>query len=321
MAEESKELTRPAPRELSKPGFAFLPKTWEELYGYAKEIANTDFVPKALQGKPGAVLAAWQTGQEVGLPPMAALQSIAIINGRPSIHSAGFWALITSHPLCEWFKETPPDEALKQGYGECTIKRRGNPHEITRRFSMEEAKTAGLLGKDNWKNYPGDMLQNRARHRAGDDAIPEALQGLLPSDIARDIPPEPRDVTPQPIATPQPLENKANEPKRRVHDAQTDGGDPRPDGDRPSAMDGESTNKTVKAPRGDKSKDASALPEHEATDPKPSKEDLAILKIDSYEKETWPEGSVLNDLIRGLDQDAQIRVCKHWSARQKEVNV
>ena len=188
MAEETSVIKRE--RNLAEPGFAFLPQTYSELWSYAKEIASTDFVPKAFRGQPGAVLAAWQTGKEVGLPPMAALQSIAIINGRPSIHSAGYWALITSHPLCEWFKESPPDEALRQGYGECSIKRRGNPQVITRRFTMEEAKKADLIGKDNWQKYPGDMLQNRARHRCGDDAIPEACQGLLPADIARDISPE-----------------------------------------------------------------------------------------------------------------------------------
>lgn len=204
MAEEQLPVQQKTQRELAKPGFAFLPKTWEELYGYAKEICSSDFVPRALQGKPGAVLAAWQTGMEVGLPPMASLQSIGIINGRPSIHSNGYWALIVSHPLCEWFTETPPDLALKQGYGECTVKRRGNPHPVTRRFTMEEAKTAGLLVKDNWKNYPGDMLQNRARHRAGDDALPEACLGVLPSDVARDLPPEPRDITPQDEPKPRP---------------------------------------------------------------------------------------------------------------------
>src|SRR3990170_3744818 len=200
-------------RPLAKAGFAFLPQTWEQLYNYAKEISQTDFVPKNMFGKPGAVLACWQKGQEVGLPPMASLESIAIINGRPAIHSNGYWSLITSHPLCEWFNETPPDEALKQGYGECTIKRRGNPHPVVRRFSMEEAKTASLLTKDNWKNYPGDMLQNRARHRAGDDAIPEAAQGLIPADIAQDL--EPRDVTPakeEPLKIPQAVKEDGNEP-------------------------------------------------------------------------------------------------------------
>jgi hypothetical protein len=216
MAEDnSQQVAVREQRPLAEAGFTFLPKSYEELWSYAKEVSNTDFVPRALRGQPGAVLAAWQTGKEVGLPPMASLQSIAIINGRPSIHSNGYWALLTSHPLCEWFKETPPDEALQQGFGECTIKRKGNPHVITRRFTMEEAKTAQLLGKDNWKNYPGDMLQNRARHRAGDDAIPEACQGLLPSDIARDL--EPVDVTPEPerkqITQPQPLKKESENAK------------------------------------------------------------------------------------------------------------
>jgi len=162
-----------------------------------------------MQGKPGAILAAWQTGQELGLGPMASLQSIAIINGRPSIHSAGYWALITSSPLCDWFQEDPPEQALKQGFGSCTIKRRGNSAPIARTFSLEEAKAAGLLSKDNWKLYPGVMLMQRARHRAGNDAIPEATQGLLPSDIAVDL--EPQDEAPaiagveHQLQRPQPL--------------------------------------------------------------------------------------------------------------------
>jgi len=228
MSEDSnQQLPARAPeRPLAHAGFAFLPQTWEQLFAYAKEICRTEFVPKSMRDVPGAVLAAWQTGKEVGLPPMAALQSVAIINGRPSIHSNGYWALITSHPLCEWFTELPPDEALEKGYGECTIKRRGNPHPITRRFSMAEAKTADLIGKDNWKKYPGDMLQNRARHRCGDDAIPEACLGLLPSDVARDLEPiETTVVNPErkEIAAPKP---KHPEPKKETANAdQHRGGD------------------------------------------------------------------------------------------------
>src|SRR5690348_1374838 len=212
-------------RPLPEAGFTFLPQTWEQLYSYAKEIANTEFVPSSIRGKPGAVLAAWQTGKEVGLPPMASLSSIAIINGRPSIHSNGYWALITSHPLCEWFTELPPHEALEKGYGECTIKRRGNPHPIIRRFTMAEAKTADLIGKDNWKKYPGDMLQNRARHRCGDDAIPEACQGLLPADVARDLEPIETTVVNErvQIAAPKP---KNPEAKKETAHADQPGGEP-----------------------------------------------------------------------------------------------
>lgn len=295
---EKKELVK-RERPLAKHGFTFLPTTWTELYSYAKEIAATDFVPKSMQGKPGAVLAAWQKGQEVGLPPMSALENIAIINGRPSIHSNGYWSLITSHPLCEWFTETPPDVALKQGYGECSIKRKGNPHVIVRRFSLEEAKTAGLLGKDNWKNYPGDMLQNRARHRAGDDAIPEAAQGLLPSDVAQDL--EPRDVTPakeEPLQIPQPREEaKAQEPKEPADDG---GG-------------------AKEASPKERAKQPADKPEIQQT-PETRKAE-ALAWIEFSDDETFLDGGKtwLNAALKGLSQNEQLEVCRAFNDRNKKI--
>lgn len=290
--EEQDTKPEPMPKQerlLAKKGFSFLPTTWTELYSYAKEISQTDFVPKTMTGKPGAVLAAWQTGQEVGLPPMAALSSITIINGRPSIHSDGYWALITSHPLCEWFKETPPDDALKQGYGECTIKRLGNPHPVVRRFSMDEAKTAGLIGKDNWKNYPGDMLQNRARHRAGSDAIPEATQGILPADIARDL--EPRDVTPQtePLKIPQAVDTGDDVGQR-------------------AAEAGSENDK-----RDDLPKDRKQPAQTE------SKKDAALGWVETAPNAEIMDNNGLNSYLRGLKQDEQLEVCRAYNARRQEI--
>jgi hypothetical protein len=198
----------PVPREqrpLAKAGFVFLPQTWESLFAYAKEIAGTEFVPNDLRGKPGAVLAAWQFGQEIGLAPMAALQSIAVINGRPSLWGDGALAIVRSSPLCEYIHELAPDQALEKGYGECTVKRRDDDVPITRRFTKAMAEQAGLWGgksKDPdkkkfepWFLYPGRMLQMRARAWAMRDAIPEALRGSAIREEVEDI--EPRDVTPQ----------------------------------------------------------------------------------------------------------------------------
>lgn len=229
MAEEGKDVTTqssqpPArqPRVLEKAGFTFLPKTWEDLYAYAKEIAQTDFVPNDMRGKPGAVLAAWQFGQEIGLAPMAALQSVAVINGRPSLWGDGALAIVRSNPLCEYIRELAPDEALAKGYGECTVKRHDDAVPITRRFTKAMAEQAGLWGGKSqdaakkkfepWFNYPGRMLQMRARAWAMRDAIPEALRGI---SIREEIEDAPRDVTPESsprqIQTPQPLMEKVDE--------------------------------------------------------------------------------------------------------------
>ena len=308
---EKKEIIARAPRPLVKAGFTFLPDTWESLYAYAKEISQTDFVPKSMIGKPGAVLACWQKGQEVGLPPMAALESIAIINGRPSIHSYGYWSLIISHPLCEWFRETAPDEALKQGYGECTIKRRGNLHEVTRRFSMEEAKAAGLLTKDNWKNYPGDMLQNRARHRAGDDAIPEAAQGLLPADVARDIPEEPRDVTPEPLKIPRPIKEPSNgQPAVASSSKPTDSENEAPgEAHQEEAEPGQATEAAA---------NGESKPEKE---PEKSVEEVALEEIAGYTAATFPNPKDINHFLKGQPGKVQARICAEYNRKKRELGL
>ena len=190
---------------LAGEGMALMPRNFEEMLNFAQMIAATDFVPRDFQGKAGAVLAAVQFGNELGLTPMAALQSVAIVNGRPSLWGDGALAVLKSHPLCEWVHELGPDEALAKGFGECSVKRRGDDQVVTRRFSKEMAEQAGLWGgksKDAskkqyepWFLYPGRMLMMRARSWAMRDAIPEAFRGIHIAEEARD---EPRDVTPQP---------------------------------------------------------------------------------------------------------------------------
>lgn len=167
---------------------AFRPKNWEELWNFAKLISTTDFVPQSFRGNAGAVLAAVQMGHEVGLPPMSSLRWIAVVKGTPTVWGDGFWSLITNHPKCESFDELEPDEALRVGYGQCTIKRVGIKKPFTRKYTKEMAEKAGLWGGKGateekrqysvWYTNPGRMLQMRARALCGRDAIPEATGGL-----------------------------------------------------------------------------------------------------------------------------------------------
>jgi hypothetical protein len=134
------------------------PSSFGEAMEIAKLISESDFAPRDYRGKPANVLIAIQQGLDVGLKPMQALQSIAVVNGKPSVYGDAALALALSSGQIESLKETDDGTTAT-----CSIKRRGL-EPVTRTFSMDDAKTAGLLGKAGpWTNYPKRMRQMRAR--------------------------------------------------------------------------------------------------------------------------------------------------------------
>jgi hypothetical protein len=68
-------------------------------------------------------------------------------------------------------------------------------------WDMERAKRAGLAGRDNWKNYPRQMLTARVISEGINAIFPGATGGLMTPEEAADLPPEApeRDVTPKPL--------------------------------------------------------------------------------------------------------------------------
>ena len=98
-------------------------------------------------------------------------------------------ALVRGSGLLEYIKEEPTDAGCT-----CTVKRRGED-EVCRSFSMEDAKRAGLAGKQGpWAQYPKRMLQMRARSWALRDVFPDVLKGVYIAEEARDMPTE-KDIT------------------------------------------------------------------------------------------------------------------------------
>lgn len=186
-----------------KQNFSLAPKDLDEAMRFADMLAGSSIVPKDYIGKPGNCLVAIQWGMELGLQPMQAMQSIAVINGRPSLWGDAMLALVKAHPAFEWIKEEC-DGAVAT----CTIKRRGEP-EVVQSFSLEEAKRAGLTGKQGpWAQYPKRMLQMRARGFALRDAFPDALRGVVSAEEARDTPTE-RDMGAAEVVSSRPAQPAA----------------------------------------------------------------------------------------------------------------
>lgn len=150
-----------------------------------KMISRASFCPKEFRGKPEEVLCAIQYGMEIGLSPMQAIQSIAVINGKPSIYGDGLIGLCLSFSECEYINEHFDEKTMT---AVCKVKRKGRP-EVVSIFSKEKAMNAKLWGKDGpWKTYPERMLQMRARGFALRDVFADRLKGIIAAEEARDYP-------------------------------------------------------------------------------------------------------------------------------------
>lgn len=207
-AADTKKATQTLPAKVPvRMGVA--PTNIEEGWRLAQFIAQSELVPKGYRGRPADVLVAIQYGMEVGLPPMAALHSIYVTNGRPSLWGDGFLAVIMASPRykdhAEYYivdgneKEflVASDLAKDDTMAVTTFWRTDSARPRTATFSIAKAKKAGLWTKAGpWQEYPDRMLKYRARGFAGHDAFPDVLRGITMVEIARDEPPI--DVEPEP---------------------------------------------------------------------------------------------------------------------------
>lgn len=172
---------------------AFSPKSLQEAMEFAELISKSSMIPKDYVNNPGNILVAMQWGMEIGLHPLQGLQSIAVINGRPSLWGDAALALVLASPVCEYVDESASDAT----HGVCEVKRKGDaPH--VQVFTIDDAKKAGLWGKAGpWTTYPSRMLIMRARSWALRDKFTDVLRGLALAEEIRDI--EPVDVMPKPM--------------------------------------------------------------------------------------------------------------------------
>lgn len=188
MTEENKQVALNADHSVTNLNMGFMvANTLDDAMKIAAIIAKSEICPLKMKDKPGDVMVAMQLGAELGLKPMAAIQNIAVINGRPSVWGDALLAVCRQSPQFEWITETYIKE--RNGY-ECIVKRKGNPP-ITGNFDEVDAKKAALWTKQGpWTQYPKRMLQMRARGFALRDAFPDLLRGIITREEATDYPEE-----------------------------------------------------------------------------------------------------------------------------------
>jgi hypothetical protein len=186
----------------------------EEMFRFAEMVALSGLAPKGID-KPASICTAIQMGLEIGLSPMQALQSIAVINGRPGIYGDAAKALVESSGLMtaydQWFEldgkklttadgfnRTPTVAELKsESLMCCVMSKRGERPPLVTTFSVGDAKAAGLWGKTGpWSQYPPRMLMFRARGFNLRDNFGDVLKGLRSVEELRDMPEAEESPTP-----------------------------------------------------------------------------------------------------------------------------
>jgi len=204
--------------QLTTTNRGFAPTTLTEAMTFSDMLANSSMVPKAYQGKPQDILVCVQWGMEMGLAPMQALQNIAVINGKPSVYGDAAMALVQASPVCEDVEEFFEGEGTPNPVAVCVAKRKGRKP-VTARFSVEDAKRAGLWGKQGpWSSYPKRMMQMRARGFALRDAFPDVLKGMITAEEAQDYPEEAkprqmaRPANPLDMVAPTPMIEQTSNP-------------------------------------------------------------------------------------------------------------
>ena len=164
---------------------AGIPHTLGSAYALCEQLAQLgDAIPKTLRGAPGKIMAVVKAGAEMGIPPMRAMNSIYLFDGNVIMGAHLMAGLAQSHPDCSMFLVTDGDnEAVAE------VRRRSWPEGkiATFRYTMDQARKAGLANKAMWQKHQASMLRARVTGIAARAVFADVMAGVYTRDEGREM--------------------------------------------------------------------------------------------------------------------------------------
>ena len=169
---------------------AIVPTTIEETFRLAELVHQSGLAPWQLKSA-AAVTVVFLKGLEIGLPPMAAMETIGVINGKACLHSDGIPALLWSRgfKIKEWYEN---EGDLDNHVAHCKITRpEGDEYEF--KYSAQDARDNGLWqtepkvrdkhgamvdNKSPWYLFQKRMTRMRCRGWLARDCASDVLKGI-----------------------------------------------------------------------------------------------------------------------------------------------
>jgi hypothetical protein len=120
----------------------------------AELLAKSGFFPSYSEA--AKAFAVIQAGRELNLGPFTSLKELYIVNTKLGMSAALAGALVKRSNRYDY-------RIVEHTNQSCSVEFFQNGKSIgVSTFTMNDAQTAGLLGKDVWKKYPRNMLFARA---------------------------------------------------------------------------------------------------------------------------------------------------------------
>lgn len=144
---------------------------------------KSGFLPTSIKTPEQAVIIMLK-GRELGLAPMHAFSSIAVVDGKPTMSAELMLSLI--------FKNVPGAivDYLVSDSEQCVIEaKRPNCKKAKFSFTVQDAERAKLLNKGPWITYRAAMLRARCISSMARAVFPDALSGIVytPEELGAEI--------------------------------------------------------------------------------------------------------------------------------------
>lgn len=159
-----------------------VPASFAEQMHMATVLSDSSLLPAHLRGKPANVLVILQGARALDVSAFWALQSMHVVEGKLGLSAELMRALVNKAGHKFTVKVRTAEKAVVE------IHRKDKAEPYTAEFTAEDAKTAELLGKGNWKKYVKSMLVARATSIAVRDECPEVMFGMVytPEELGAD---------------------------------------------------------------------------------------------------------------------------------------
>ncbi|HOR78579.1 MAG TPA: hypothetical protein PLG04_07260 [Anaerolineaceae bacterium] len=163
---------------------------------------------------PEQAIALMLVAQAEGRSPFEAARDYHIIQGKPSLKAEAMLARFQqAGGKVKWLESTDTKCSAEFSHPQ------GGTLTVT--WTIERAQKAGLTGKDNWRQYPAQMLRARCISEGVRAVYPGACSGMYTPEEIQDMAPEKpaleaeyrfSDEKPEPEPQPQPKEEKPIQP-------------------------------------------------------------------------------------------------------------